>query len=268
VKRASLFALVALVGCSGGLQEKADRPAEAKPAPLIKQPPQERQVEIIEEPIHRDRGVLLRMKFKPGASIKRGLSATIEYEAVDKAKSPPKLERTEMTTTYTTRVVSIEKGLASLAIDTAGLKVKNGSGGGEWVPEKGGEIKIDSQGRADSEGAGLVSSTLSIGFIVFPAGRLVKGDSWSTEGEKDMPPFGALRVKDTYTYLGLVGDEHKVAFSSVGSRLDLKAHGTYWYRASDLMLSRADLQQGAVIASPGSDGIKVRVRMNVTVRSM
>jgi hypothetical protein len=197
------------------------------------------------------------MKFKPGQVYRRVLNGVMSVEAVPGKAAPPKeaLQTTSIMMRYQTTVLDFKQGKAKVKVHSSGLEVVKETVEGKWVPPKhASELQIDQRGLIYNDIDGLVSGVTGIGMIPFPEKKVAPSSYWTRATEKDMAPFGPVKITETYIYRGKVNERqtplYKVEFKGAGSLPDLVMKGTFYYRQSDCSLYRGELYQSATIEVP------------------
>ncbi|MGI8923938.1 MAG: hypothetical protein ACR2HJ_07865 [Fimbriimonadales bacterium] len=227
------------------------------------------------EPTPVQNGVHLRLRLKKGDMLESLFSGTIAVDAVKGSPTPPAgvLQTKTIAMSFSTTVVGVLDGAYKLKVTSTPLKTESEEVQGEWRPKhQSGEITVNGSGRVLSDIEGLASGIHGIGFIRFPEAKVARGSKWSSTSVRNMPPFGDVKIDESYVYRGVAERAsvslHRVDMSGSGSLPGFKMSGRYFYRVSNGTLHSADLSQEAIVEIPGDKrGARVRMSIEVEVRA-
>lgn len=240
------------------------------------QPVAEPEADITEPDRDAPGGTLLRLKLEKGEKWSRKLTGKVNVEGVIGEKQPPAemLQSSDISFEYTASISKVENGIATIEVKADPLRVEKEAAQGEWRGEtQTSQIRMDARARVRSDMTGLISGVVGIGIIPFPEKAIAPGSTWSKTSYRSMPPFGEVKIEESYIYRGIVNERgvrlHKVAVEGTGSVPGMKSNGTYYYSVENGSLYIAELYQTAVVPVPDKQGqptnAVARINMQVHV---
>jgi hypothetical protein len=260
--RIAIPALILVLGCG---EPQTQEPVKAPPLPT------QSDLTLV-EPKPAPSGVALRLNPKAGASVTNTLRGEIDVEKVPgMGQLPAKaIGKTRISMDYSVSVADSDASSVTLAFESSPLKLE-GVAQGNWEQLGGqkGEVRFDRRAGILEDPMSLFEGLFGAGMVLFPESPIARGSTWSSENTRDMPPFGPVKVKESFTYRGL--ETHDGAEVH---RIDSKASGLEGMKMSATYLVRKDgLPHGATIethaktlVATAEDGTEVWAAITVKVQ--
>jgi len=226
--RALLFAVAAavfLTGCQQG--------AKSSVKPPVPSPPKFDPTFV--EPEGVSNGIVLKLDPALDAKVENRLRGEIEVSTVPGKLSIPKeaTGRSALSMDYTITVAEKDASSVVLSFDSTPLKLE-GKARGEWAKQGGqkGKVSFDHRSALLEDPDSLFDGLFGAGMIAFPESRIAPGSTWSSQSARNMPPFGEVRISETFTYRGIkVRDGvkvHQIDSAATGSIEEMKVNATYY----------------------------------------
>lgn len=180
-------------------------------------------------------GVVLKLDPKADVKVKNELRGEIEVSAVPGKPSIPEAAtgKSVLSMQYTISVARNDPSAVVLAFNSTPLKLE-GKANGEWMQQGGqkGEVKFDHRGALLDDPESLFDGLFGAGMVAFPEAAVAEGSTWSSESSRNMPPFGEVRISETFTYRGTTRRNgvlvHQIDSTATGSMEEMKSTATYY----------------------------------------
>jgi hypothetical protein len=219
------FAALLVCGCDRGAKTTATPPPAVLPAfdPTFVEP----------EPLTGGYGIFLRLDPKPDAKVENRLRGEIEVATVpDKLSIPVEATgKSALSMDYTITVARKDATSVELSFNSTPLKL-DGKVQGQWEGLGGqkGNVRFDRRSALLEDPESLFEGLFGAGMIAFPENPIAPGSTWSSQSSRNMPPFGEVRIAETFTYRGIKERNgvkvHQIDSSATGTIEDMKVNAT------------------------------------------
>ncbi len=224
-------AAVSLAGCTQGAKSTVKPPAPTPPKfdPTFVEP----------EPV--SNGVVLKLDPAAGAKVENRLRGEIEVASVPGRVSIPKeaTGKSTLSMDYTITVAKKDASSVVLSFDSTPLTLE-GKAKAEGIKPGGqkGKVSFDHRSALLEDPDNLFEGLFGAGMIAFPESPIAPGSTWSSQSSRNMPPFGEVKISETFTYRGIKERNgvkvHQIDSSATGTIEDMRVNATYYIREDGL----------------------------------
>jgi len=255
------LAAIAVSGCDGGSKTPANPPPPVQSTfdPTFVEP----------EPV--PNGIVLKLDPVPDARIENRLRGEIEVAQVPGKPSIPKEATGKSTLSMDYKIAVAKKDASSvvLSFESTPLELE-GKAQGQWEKQGGqkGEVSFDRRSALLEDPNSLFEGLFGAGMIAFPENPIGAGSTWSSQSSRNMPPFGEVKISETFIYMGIKERNgvkvHQIDSSATGTIEDMKVTATYYITEDGLPY---EATMTSVAAAPiGTDSQKRPIWARFTVK--